>query len=222
MATKIVKTLEFPGSTDEYQINAVALNGTANYAGSESNGGPANSVKGTLTFGEKTFNGSTDIELTAEDLGLSSAMKFLGTSATAISDGSTTNPITIGSTSITVTAGGVVLYGGKEFVWTGSAWEQLGQEGSFKVVQTAVSDPTASGTGYQFIATITQNTQGVISATKRSVREASISQSGLMTPAMFTQLNNVSSKVSSLTTDDLDGGEETWYFDCGTSTTVID
>lgn len=197
MATKIVKTLEFPGSSDGYQINAVALEG-------------------------KTLDDIRSEFPTASSLGLSGAMKFLGTTTTNISDGSTTKTISVNGSSITVTNGNVVLYGGYEYVWTGTSWEQLGQEGSFKVVQTAVSSPSASGSSYQFIDTISQNTQGVITATKKSVREASTSQSGLMTSAMVTQLNNVSSKVSSLTTDDLDGGEETWYFDCGTSTTVLD
>ena len=38
-----------------------------------------------------------------------------------------------------------------------------------KNTQTAVSDPTASGTSLSFIATISQDTQGVISPTKKSV-----------------------------------------------------
>lgn len=41
-----------------------------------------------------------------------------------------------------------------------------------KDTQTAVSDPTASGTTLSFIATISQDTQGVISATKSSVKTA--------------------------------------------------
>lgn len=41
-----------------------------------------------------------------------------------------------------------------------------------KDTQTAVSDPTASGTTLSFIATITQNEQGVITATKSSVKTA--------------------------------------------------
>ena len=39
-----------------------------------------------------------------------------------------------------------------------------------KNTQTAVSDPTADGTSATFIATISQNTQGVITATKKTVR----------------------------------------------------
>lgn len=126
-------------------------------------------LKNKLKIGEKTYDGSAEITITASDLGLAAAMKFLGTSATAITDGATTNPITIGSTSTTVTSGNVVLYGSKEFVWTGSAWEELGNEGSYKVVQIAVSDPTASGNATAFIDSISQDTNGKITATKKNV-----------------------------------------------------
>ena len=112
---------------------------------------------------------ATKANITAAALGLSGAMKFLGTSKTAITDGATTNPIMIGSTSTTVTSGNVVLYGSKEFVWTGSAWEELGNEGSYKVQQSAVSSPSTSGNATAFIDTISQNAQGVITATKKNV-----------------------------------------------------
>lgn len=69
--------------------------------------------------------------LSAADLGLEQAMKFLGTTTTDISDASDIDTIIIGSGTVRVEAGNVVLYNGYEYVWTGSAWEQLGQEGSF-------------------------------------------------------------------------------------------
>ena len=40
---------------------------------------------------------------------------------------------------------------------------------SLKAVQSAVSDPAASGTSITFIATISQDTNGVISVTKKTV-----------------------------------------------------
>ena len=42
---------------------------THNYAASDTAGGPANSVKNALTFGSKTYNGSTAQTITASDLG---------------------------------------------------------------------------------------------------------------------------------------------------------
>ena len=132
-----------------------------------------------LTVGSKTYDGSSAVSITAADLGLSAAMKFLGTSATAITDGATTNPITIGTTSTTVSSGNVVLYGSKEFVWNGSSWEELGNEGSYKVVQAAVSSPTASGTTTAFIDTISQDTNGKITATKKTMATATTSAYGM-------------------------------------------
>lgn len=40
---------------------------------------------------------------------------------------------------------------------------------SFKLVQTPVSSPSTSGQALEFISTISQNAEGVISATKKSV-----------------------------------------------------
>lgn len=123
-----------------------------------------------LTVGSKTYDGSSAVSISASDLGLASALKYCGTTTTNISDGSTTNPVTINSASHTATQGCVVAYGKKEFVWTGSAWEELGNEGNYKVVQDAVADPTASGNSTTFIATISQDSNGKISVTKKNVQ----------------------------------------------------
>lgn len=133
------------------------------------NAASASKVNNKLTVGSKSYDGSAAVTIAASDLGLASAMLFLGTTTTAITDGATTNPVAIGGSNKTVTAGNVVLYGSKEFVWTGSAWEELGNEGSYKIVQAAVADPSASGTSNTFIATISQDTNGKITATKKTV-----------------------------------------------------
>lgn len=123
-----------------------------------------------LTFGTQTYDGSVAKTITAADLGLSGAMKFLGTSTTAVSDGSTTKTITVNGSSVTVEAGNVVLYNGAEYVWDGAKWEELGHEGSFKVKQTAVASPSASGNATAFIDTISQDANGNISVTKKNVQ----------------------------------------------------
>lgn len=151
-----------------------------------------------LTIGDTVYDGSAAKTVTAKDLGLTGAMRFIGTSSVAITDGGTQAP-TIGGSSITVAnlqSGNVVLYGSQEFVWNGSNWELLGDEGSYKVKQTAVSDPTASGTSTTFIATISQNANGVISATKKTVTTASTSTAGLMTAAMVTKLNGIAANAN--------------------------
>lgn len=45
----------------------------------------------------------------------------------------------------------------------------MGNEGSYKIVQAAVGDPSASGTSNTFIATISQDANGKITATKKTV-----------------------------------------------------
>lgn len=142
---------------------------TGSSASCTGNAASASKVNNKLTVGSKTFDGSAAVTIAASDLGLASAMLFLGTTTTAITDGAKTNPVAIGGSNKTITAGNVVLYGSKEFVWTGSAWEELGNEGSYKIVQAAVGDPSASGTSNTFIATISQDANGKITATKKTV-----------------------------------------------------
>lgn len=67
MATKIVKTFEFPGSSDSYQVNAVKLEGkSSNDFATSTNNGVADSaakVEHTLTIGTQTYDGSADVTL---------------------------------------------------------------------------------------------------------------------------------------------------------------
>lgn len=49
-----------------------------------------------------------------------------------------------------------------------------------KNTQTAVADPSADGNDIEFISGITQNTQGVITPLKKTVRSASTSQTGVV------------------------------------------
>lgn len=75
----------------------------------------------------------------AADLGLTSAMHFLGTSTSEITDGGTQDPTIGGSAVTSKTAGDVVLYDSKEFVWNGSSWELLGDEGSYALNTVTVT-----------------------------------------------------------------------------------
>lgn len=113
-------------------------------------------------------------------LGLSNAMHFIGIATVAITDGSTTDPEISNYT--TKTAGDVIIDkdSAYEYVWTGSKWERLGPDGSYKTIQSAVVSPSANGTEIAFIDTISQNANGQITATKKTVRDASTSQSGVV------------------------------------------
>ena len=123
---------------------------TAGSYGPASNQTPA--YKGTFkvpyvtvdSYGRVT--GASDITVTlpavtASDLGLANALHFLGTTSSTIADGGTQSVVVNSVTYVAGTpssgqkklvAGDVVLLTntGKEFLWTGTAWEELGDESS--------------------------------------------------------------------------------------------
>ena len=136
-----------------------------------------------LKFGSKSYDGSSEQEITAADLGLSSALKYCGITTTALSDGSTTNPVKINNADHTAEAGCVVFYEDKEFAFNGSSWEELGCSidlSGYKTKQTAKTSPsTLTTTATAFIDTITQDENGVITATKRKLPTASSTVAGI-------------------------------------------
>lgn len=112
---------------------------------------------------------SIDATTLRTNLGLTNAMHFLGVTTTNISTSLTTQAVTIGDNSVTAADGDVVLYGSKEYVWGNSTWNLLGDEGSYKIKQDAITSPTANGTAGAFIDTISQNANGQITATKKTI-----------------------------------------------------
>lgn len=89
--------------------------------------------------------------LTGGLAGLTGAMHFRGIATQAVTDGGTENPtITnydFGTNGANAVAGDVVLYNNQEYVWTGSAWELLGDEGSYALKSsTSVVTEVASFT----------------------------------------------------------------------------
>lgn len=92
----------------------------------------------------KTFN------VTAADLGLSSAMHFVGTATVAIAEDSKTDPKITGYTFANAQKGDVVLYNHLEFVWDGTKWEKLGDDSSYAlktITATATDDDVVVLTG---------------------------------------------------------------------------
>ena len=72
-----------------------------------------------------------------------------------------------------------LTFGSKSFNGSSAQTITLADLGG-KPIQSAVSSPSASGTEISFIDTISQNANGVITATKKTVRDASASQSGVV------------------------------------------
>lgn len=81
-----------------------------------------------LTWGSKSYTGASAAEIKLEDFGLTNVLHFLGTTTTVITDGSTTKTVSVNSSNVTAASGDIVMYNGSEFIWTGSAWEKLGDE----------------------------------------------------------------------------------------------
>lgn len=132
----------------------------------------------TLAGHELNLGDSMPAETLRSALGLSNAMHFIGIATVAITDGSTTDPVITGYS--TKTAGDVIIDkdSSYEYVWSGSKWERLGGDSSYKTIQTAVSDPAASGNSNTFIKTISQNSNGVITATKATIANHVIQVNG--------------------------------------------
>jgi hypothetical protein len=102
----------------------------------EGNASTADMVNHSLTIGGQVYNGSADVTITAGDLGLSSALRFIGTTTTALEDGNTSAEVVISGKKVTAQVGDVVLLSNesdtyKEFVWVGSWWEELGDADSY-------------------------------------------------------------------------------------------
>lgn len=154
-ATSAGDSAKLNGQAADYYATATSVtnivNGTTKVgkAGNADSATSANKVANGLTVvvngNSTTFDGSAtkSITIDAAALGLSKVMNFLGSTTTSISNGSTTATISIGGSNVTVAKGDVVLSGNKEFVWDGSAWSELGDQGSH-----ALKSIKIEGTGY--------------------------------------------------------------------------
>lgn len=112
------------------------------------------------------------------------AMHYKGITTTTITDGSTTATLTIDSKSVTFgadDAGSVVIYGQLEFVWNGTAWQELGSSGSLKAL--AFKD-SASG---KF--TPAGNVTVTVASTSNKTAAVNVASSGTVT---YTPGGNVS------------------------------
>lgn len=167
-------------SANQFSIGSGAIT-NAMLAGSIENGKLVNS-KVTIAGNDVSLGGSLSVTTLKTSLGLNSALHYIGKTSTALSDGATTSPIAIGSTNVTPASGDIVIDSNEnyEYIWNGSKWEAFGPEGSYKVKQEAVTDPTAGTSGQiNFIDSISQNANGEISVTKQPVRSASTTQTGV-------------------------------------------
>ena len=137
--------------------------------------------------------------------GLGNPTHFLGASSTAITDGGTQKP-TINSAEVTPNAGDIVVYNNGEFIWSGTAWIELGDlsglgslayknSASGSVTPTGtVSKPTFTGSSSAVTITAADNTSGNYTP-KGSISGiawtgASMTSTGTFTPAGSVSFTN--------------------------------
>lgn len=151
-----------------------------------------------------SLGSSISADTLRSNLGLSQALAFKGITSAAIADGNNVIPTDLGINNYSPSVGDVVIDSAtsKEFVWikgdgflTGR-WEALGPDNSYKVLQDAISSPSTSGAATEFIDTISQNANGVITATKKYIPTATTTTTGLMTTAMVSKLNNIADNAT--------------------------
>ena len=163
---------------DSATVGSLLVNGSANF----------NQIPTAPTAAAGTSNTqlATTEFVTNATSGLSSAMHFIGKATVAITDGSTTNPSISGYDFTSDRKPGDVIIDkddAYEYVWTiAGAWERLGPDGSYKVLQPPVTDPTANGSATKFIDSITQDANGNITVTKKNL-DTSGTWSGTATKA---------------------------------------
>ena len=116
-------------------------------------------VDGTLTNVEYNLKDAGARQL-IQDLG--HALYWMGVTTTEMSDGLTTADVTIGGDTVTPKIGGLVSYSGSEFVWNGTAWQELGKNnfGALAFKNSAEGSYTPAGT-----VAITQGTDNTDSVT---------------------------------------------------------
>lgn len=84
-----------------------------------------------------------------------------------------------------------VFDGNGNAVDSGKSQAYFQPAGSYKTQQTAVSDPTPVGSALAFIASFTQNANGEVVVTKKTMQAASATQPGSMSAAHFEKLEGI-------------------------------
>lgn len=77
-----------------------------------------------------------ETRLSTINTAIEGGVHFVGTTNTELVDGATATPVISGKADYKPTLGDVVLYNNKEFIWNGSAWEELGDLGRVATLET--------------------------------------------------------------------------------------
>lgn len=115
---------------------------------------------------------------------LTGAMHFIGKATVDITDGSTTDPVIADYDFANKKEKGDVILGKddhKEFVWNGSVWEELGDEGSYALKTTTINGKALSDN-----ITLTANDVGAASASTIETMQEAIDSKPSAADAVYT------------------------------------
>ena len=138
-------------------------------------------VEDSVTDGIRTYTVSLSAKVTGE-IGKYRGIQTVATINTWTASNLNNGDSVITEDAGTITLGNFAVVSNQELIFWKDAESQVWQtsEGNYKLKQTAKTDPTASGTTITAIDTITQNSNGDITATKKTIRGATTSQTGVV------------------------------------------
>lgn len=128
-----------------------------------------------ITLDEKL--NSIDAEFNSINAALAGGVHFIGTvTSPTLTDGANSNPVTVDGKSYAPSAGDVVIQDGKEFIWDGSVWKELGDLSRVGALETKVNnlDVNDAAVANNFVTAVSQ-TDGKITVHRAQPTAANIS-----------------------------------------------
>ena len=188
VATVTTSTDGLMSATDKIKLDGVEANAQVN---------SITGVKGAAENSYRTGN----INLTPADLGIPSS------NATRFTNGfmSSIDKIKLDGVEANAQVNSIIgVKGNRESTYRTGYINLSSDNIGAKAIQAAVNDPSAVGTSIRFIDSISQNAQGVITPTKKTVAMVTTSTNGLMSATDKKKLDNLNAEAVGAIKDDYD------------------
>jgi hypothetical protein len=122
-----------------------------------------------------------EAQISSINTAIAGGVHFIGTTTTDVTTDTNklSNAVTISSKSVEANQGDIVIYSTREFIWTGSVWEELGDVTRIGNLETKINDLDVADTNavaatHQFVSQVTQ-TDGKIAVTYTQPTSADVS-----------------------------------------------